>query len=321
MKPTISVVVITYNQQATLAQTLDSILMQEGNFDLQIVVAEDCSTDNTRDICQQYKILYPEKIVLLLQVVNQGITKNFIDGLRACEGDYIAICAGDDYWIDPLKLQKQLHFLQSHLDYGVVSTNGYRLLVKQNKLVAGIPPLHPVADGRVFDQTWRGGVYAMPLAMMFRAELLNLMDLDEWLRRKFSVEDIPLQAIMAHNTKFGYIADTTCIYRVYPESATFISFNHPRYMYYHEGLVAIRKYLYELYPNEVEYSDQWANDYLVYRKFLRAIVNYDYKDACACVGNFRATTGKEARAVKVCQNRLTFYVFCIIKRLKLRFNK
>ncbi len=64
------------------------------------------------------------------------------------------ICAGDDYWIDDRKLAKQIHFLEQNPDYGVVSTGGYRLLVKKNKLVEGIAPLNPPADGEVFHLTY-----------------------------------------------------------------------------------------------------------------------------------------------------------------------
>ncbi len=315
--PLVSVFIITYNQENTIAQTIESVLMQEGNFTLELVIGEDCSTDKTAEICKDYQKRYPEKIKLLLQEENQGILKNFIDTIRLCRGKYIGVCAGDDYLCDKYKIQKQLDFFENNPDFGVVSTGGYRLLVKENKLVEGIAPLHPVADGNVFDKTWRGGVYAMPLSLLFKAELLQYVDFDEFIRRKFMVEDVPLQAILAKHTKFGHIADLCVVYRVYNTSQTFTNFNSKKYLDYHEGLVAIRRYLYELYPNEVDFSEQWAHDYMAYRRFLKAASQWNYAAAKNELNTIRVKGKKEQRAEKWIKTRLGFYLFALGKKIKL----
>ncbi|MGC3976982.1 MAG: glycosyltransferase family 2 protein [Paludibacteraceae bacterium] len=315
--PLVSVFIIAYNQEKTVAQTIESVLMQRGNFSMELIVGEDAGTDGTRQICIDYQKKYPEKIKLLLQDTNQGLVKNFIDCLNLCRGEYIALCAGDDYWIDERKLEKQIEFLKNHPAYGVVSTGGYRLIVRKNKLKQGIAPLNPPADGEVFDLTWRGGVYAMPLSLMFRSNLLQYIDFDEFIKRKFSCEDVPMQAIMAKHTKFGHIADLTCVYRVYDTSMTFTSTNSPKFLYYHQGLVEIRRYLYELYPDEVEFSEVWAQDYMTYRRFLLAVYNVDYKSAKKELSQLNNITEKESRAIKYCSNRLSFYLFCLGKKLKL----
>jgi glycosyltransferase involved in cell wall biosynthesis len=182
--PDVSVFIITYNQEKTIAQTIESILMQEGEFTMELIIGEDAGTDNTRQICIDYQEKYPEKIKLLLQDTNQGIVKNYIDTLLLCRGNYIGVCAGDDYWIDKSKISKQLDFFNSHPDYGVVTTGGYRLLVKKNKFIVGIAPLYPVPDGNVFHLTFKGGVYAMPLSLLFRRELLRHFDFEEFIKRK-----------------------------------------------------------------------------------------------------------------------------------------
>ena len=111
-KTKISVGVITYNQESTIRQTLDSILAQKGDFVLELVIGEDCSTDNTRAICEEFiNSLTPSlvhSLVLLPSQKNLGIMANFARVMRACSGDYVGICAGDDYWCDENKLQKQL---------------------------------------------------------------------------------------------------------------------------------------------------------------------------------------------------------------------
>ena len=147
----ISVVVITYNQESTIRQTLDSILAQKGDFDLELIIGEDCSTDSTRSICEKYIVhRTPYTIRLLPNVRNLGIMANFARVMQACTGDYVGICAGDDYWCDEYKLQKQLDYFHSHPDVGVVSTSGYKLLVKSNTLIPNtIAPFDPIEDGDI----------------------------------------------------------------------------------------------------------------------------------------------------------------------------
>lgn len=118
--PMVSVFIITYNHEKYIKEALDCILMQKCDFDFDIVVGEDCSTDNTRTILLEYQKKYPSKFRLLLHEKNIGAMNNQMETLSACKGKYIALCEGDDYWTDPLKLQKQVDFLESHEDYNGV---------------------------------------------------------------------------------------------------------------------------------------------------------------------------------------------------------
>ena len=93
--------------------------MQQVNFPIELIIAEDCSTDGTRAICQQYAEQYPDLIRLITSDSNVGAIANERRAMLAARGKYIAFCEGDDYWTDPLKLQKQVDFLESHPDYSV----------------------------------------------------------------------------------------------------------------------------------------------------------------------------------------------------------
>ena len=110
--PKISVVVTAYNHENYIAQCLDSVLMQKGAFDLEVILGDDCSTDRTRQIMQEYTEKHPAIFILMPPTANMGITKNIKRCLDACSGDYIAFCEGDDYWTDSHKLQKQMEFAQ-----------------------------------------------------------------------------------------------------------------------------------------------------------------------------------------------------------------
>lgn len=280
----ISVGVITYKQQETIAQTLDSILCQKGDFNLELVIGEDCSPDGTYAICADYAVRYPNVVKLLPNTHNLGIMANFARVMKACTGDYVGICAGDDYWCDEQKLQKQLDYFKAHKDVGVVSTSGYKLLVQKNELIPNaIAPIQPIEDGDIkkfyFSKDYRGGVYAMPLTLLIKRDLFNYIDFDEYIRRGFPVEDFPMQAVLAQHCKWGHINDLCVVYRVYQESATFISFDHPRYMLYHRGLAEIRRYLNELFPKAACFTEGELQEQVFYKEFLLYLHRMEYKKA------------------------------------------
>ena len=105
---------ITYNHERFIEQAVESVLMQKVNFRYELVIGEDCSVDRTRDIIIQFQKKYPDRIRLLLRERNLGSSMNFIRTLEACQGEYVALLEGDDYWTSPYKLQRQVDFLDAH---------------------------------------------------------------------------------------------------------------------------------------------------------------------------------------------------------------
>ena len=109
----LSVLMITYNHEGFIAEALNSVLMQRVNFDYEIIIGEDCSTDGTRNVALDYQKKYPDRIRLLLPEKNMGMMGNFMATYGACSGEYVALLEGDDYWTSPDKLQKQVDFLDA----------------------------------------------------------------------------------------------------------------------------------------------------------------------------------------------------------------
>ena len=125
---TVSIFILTYNQEHFIAQTIESILMQKTNFKYQLVIGEDCSTDNTRIICEKYVVYNASRIKLLPSLdKNIGLIANYMRTIKECDGKYIAICDGDDYWIDENKLQKQVDCLEQNPQFSIVYTNVRKL--------------------------------------------------------------------------------------------------------------------------------------------------------------------------------------------------
>ena len=113
----VSVFMMAYNHEKYVAQALDSVLIQKVDFEYQIVLGEDCSTDNTREIVIKYAELYPKKFKLLLHKTNIGAVNNQNLILANCTGKYIAMLECDDYWTDPNKLQTQFDIMETNGEY------------------------------------------------------------------------------------------------------------------------------------------------------------------------------------------------------------
>ena len=128
----VSVVVATYNQEKYIRHTLESIVSQKVNFDFEVLVGDDCSTDKNAEIIKEYAEKYPGIIVPILREKNLGMGGNVADLTMRTTGEYVAFIEGDDYWIDENKLQKQVDFLDSHPDY--VACFGLCQIVDENEV-------------------------------------------------------------------------------------------------------------------------------------------------------------------------------------------
>ena len=121
--PVVSICTITYNHELYIAETIESFLRQKTNFSFEIIIDEDCSTDFTANIIKKFSQNYPKIIKENCRNKNVGMYLNGIENLKKARGKYIALCEGDDYWTDPLKLQKQVDFLEQNNDYVITYTS------------------------------------------------------------------------------------------------------------------------------------------------------------------------------------------------------
>lgn len=137
----ISVIVCTYNQQDTIGRTLDSILMQKCHLPIEIIIGEDCSTDETLAVCQKYEKQHPNIIRILANKPNKGFVRNYFDCIRACQGKYIADCVGDDFWTDETKLEASSLILDKEPSVGIVHTDWLRYDVQTGQMISPGKPL------------------------------------------------------------------------------------------------------------------------------------------------------------------------------------
>ena len=133
--PLVSVLCLAYNHESYIEQCINGFVMQQCSFPFEVIIHDDASIDKSADIIQKYCSRYPELFVTILQHENQfskhvPITTNHM--FPIARGKYIAFCEADDYWVDPLKLQKQVNFMESHPDYSVC-VHGCRLYDEQQQ--------------------------------------------------------------------------------------------------------------------------------------------------------------------------------------------
>jgi len=128
----LSVCMVTYNHEKWIARAIEGVLLQQTSFPIELIIGEDCSTDNTRRIIQSFSSEHPEIIKAFFNKNNLGLAENFSQLLNKCNGVYIAICEGDDFWTDPQKLQKQVDFLKQNPDCIITSHNSRRLYETDN---------------------------------------------------------------------------------------------------------------------------------------------------------------------------------------------
>jgi glycosyltransferase involved in cell wall biosynthesis len=208
----LSVVVITYNHERFIAQALDSILAQRVNFDYEIVVGEDCSTDSTRDILMDFHRRYPGRIVPLLRQHNLGAMPNFEAAIAACRGQYLAFLEGDDYWACEDKLQRQVDFLDTHPDFAICC-HPVRFLDETSSAKADEFRFLPAGPYTLEDLL--KGNFVMTCSTVLRRDLIP--PLPRWFS-KMKLGDWPLFALVAQHGKIELMDGVMAVYRMHSGS-------------------------------------------------------------------------------------------------------
>jgi len=136
----VSIDTLSYNHAKYISQCLDGLLKQRTNFAFEILVCDDASTDDTAKLIHEYEEKYPNIVVPLYQIENKyskGIKMSATYQFPCAKGKYIAICEGDDYWIDENKLQMQVAFLETNPEYGICYTKVKQYIEKDKKIIRG----------------------------------------------------------------------------------------------------------------------------------------------------------------------------------------
>ncbi len=215
-KSSVSVVMITYGHEKFIAEAINGVLMQECEFDVELIISNDCSPDNTDLVVKKIIEEHPNRnwIKYVKHKTNLGMMPNFIWALEQTKGKYIALCEGDDYWTDPLKLQKQVDFLDANLDFSMCF---HSVMITNSNLKYSyhfnIPKESTLTIGDLILKH-----YIPTCSLVFRKNYLPIV-FPNWFQFSI-VGDIPLEIMLAYNGKVKYIENEMATYRKHAQGIT-----------------------------------------------------------------------------------------------------
>lgn len=216
----VNIVMVVFNQQNYVAKAIESVLMQKTNYSFKLIIGEDCSQDNTFQICKEYALKYPNQIALLKNTTNLGLIKNYTSCFQECTGKYVAILEGDDYWTDPFKLQRQIDVMEKNEDIGLVHTN-YKILDENLNKISSL-------SQKVLEKTFQfqGYIYnklmiqnfICAITVMFRRSIIDHMDFTPFIRNNCVTIDLAILLQCSMSYRIAFIKDEMAVYRVSPNS-------------------------------------------------------------------------------------------------------
>lgn len=207
-RPKVSVAMITYNHERFIVRAVESVLEQRGDFDFEIVIGEDGSTDGTRERLLELKRQSPNRIRLLLRERNIGMQDNFIGVLSACRGEYVALLEGDDYWTDAEKLRRQVKLLDERPEVAICHHNALRFYDDDSRPTLAWHQTPPPALAPVDDLLREN--FIVTCTAMFRNGRIG--GFPDWFRRgRFC--DWTLHVLNAQHGGIAYIDRVMAAYR------------------------------------------------------------------------------------------------------------
>lgn len=204
----VSVCLITYNHELYIRQAIESVLMQKNNFSWEIIIADDASTDNTQIIIKDYCVKYPGLFNPILRQKNVGPGLNFFELINSANGKYIAYIEGDDFWTDPLKLQKQFNFMENNLNFSLCYHRvSYEFTFSHEKLSCYESNLDDDAVCTL-DTLIEKGWFIKSCSMFFKNIKLPRGF------EKLYIGDYPLHILLANMGEIGFLNELSGVYRI-----------------------------------------------------------------------------------------------------------
>lgn len=208
-RPKVSVAMITYNHERFITQAVESVMMQETNFPYELVISDDCSPDRTREIVTGLQQKYPDRLRLVLPEQNLGAKRNYVQNLRACTGQYIAILEGDDFWTDRHKLQKQVDLLEAQPQLAGCFALTRVVGADDSARSFFIPAEHTTKTTIALDDLLEKNCIAT-CSLLFR-NIVAEIDFDTVAHLKMG--DWPLNLVLAERGPIGYLPEEMAAYR------------------------------------------------------------------------------------------------------------
>lgn len=206
---------ITYNHEKYIKEAVESVLMQDVDFDIELIIANDCSTDATHAIITELIETHNKGHLIRYfnHQTNLGMMANFIFALEHCQGTYVALCEGDDYWNDNLKLVKQVEFLEKNPDYGICFHKTLQLNLLNKEAETIIPRIVEDTDLTIYDYIKSNKTATC--SIVYKKDLFNTIP--KWFA-SVPFGDLALVLSVLNNSeskKGRVLKDTMAVYRIH----------------------------------------------------------------------------------------------------------
>ncbi len=224
-EPLVSVNMITYNHEPFISRAIEGILNQKVNFPIELVIGEDCSTDRTREIVFNYQKMFPDIIRVITSEKNVGASENGKRTLKNCRGKYIAFCEGDDYWHNFDKLMKQIEFMESNPEYGMVFSDYDVYFFNSGETIKSFIKYRKweAKDDYSISEILLGNHGILTCTVVIRRDIFNrIVESDPFLHQSghFLMGDNQIWAEAATITKIKIINESLATHIITDESAT-----------------------------------------------------------------------------------------------------
>lgn len=213
---------ITYNHRPYIERAIESVLAQQTAFEVELLLADDCSTDGTKEIASDLASQNPGSVRLIGSDTNVGAHANVLRTERACRGKYVAYCEGDDVWSAPDKLAKQVRYLEERPQYVMVHSHCHRYLVGSQRLLSNsLTVPEDLDDSRAYEDMLLGRRYALTVTVMARREALwTVVEANsECTDPKWPMGDTQRWLELSRLGKVGCIHEPLATTNILPESA------------------------------------------------------------------------------------------------------
>ena len=215
----VTILCLVYNHESYIRQCLEGFVMQKTNFRFEAIVHDDASTDGTAAIIREYAEKYPDIIKPIFHEENQYSKGGRIMTAHT-HGKYVAICEGDDYWIDPLKLQRQVDFLEGNPEYVLTYTGAYIVNANSEKQRWRYF-LQKRYSGDVTKYLFCKGSFIITATTCYRSDYIAEFTHEKsMIPFPLKMGDLPLWLFLSLKGKFKYIDEKTTCYRILPQSAS-----------------------------------------------------------------------------------------------------
>lgn len=312
MNYTVSVIILTYEQERFVAQAIESVLAQKVNFDYEILIGEDCGKDNTRTICQEYDEKYGF-IHVLPRSQNLGVTANWCDCVQKASGKYLMMLDGDDYWTDTSKMQLQVDFMEQHPECVLCHTNADYLYMKSGRLRHSHK--RNVPEGNIQQKIMSGQEQMTSSSMCLRTStVMQHIPFDLYISERFPCEDWPTMVILSGYGEIRYLPVVTTVYRIGQPSITHQCDYGKIHVYQALSRNMVRR-LYDICPSLGVFDDDEWFDQRLYNTLLNAAYHND--DFPSAKEFARKNLLFNRRLATLCaRNLLTFKIYRLYHLLK-----